>query len=506
MHRRHFLGTASAAILMTHAAPLRAQGHTVRFEDVVAIARGAAAAPFDQPTLDLVPPFADLSYDQFRGIRFREERRLFAGTAFEVELMPPGLLFEEGVRIDVTKDGETRTLDFNTNFYDFQDNYFDYPDGIPSAETLAFTGVRFRHALNRPGVMDELLVFQGASYFRALARDTLYGLSARGLAIGTGTSNPEEFPIFTRFWLNAPDPEARSLTFLALLDGPSIAGAYEFVVTPGIETEMRVCSTLFPRRTIDDVGIAPLTSMYFFGPERRAGWNDFRDAVHDSDGLEMVSGTGERLWRPLVNPDVVEKSFFSDDGPQRFGLMQRPRDFTFYNDSEARYELRPSAWVEPIGDWGPGNVMLVELPSPNEFADNIVAFWRPDTPLMQGNTYDFAYRLIWGTLPEVTDALARVQATRIGTSIMDEAEWTFALDFDRGELSADDVEFDLRASAGTVRGVHLTDLPEGSMLRAAFTFVPDPEVDAVEFRGVLRGETGRVSETWLYRWRTRAHL
>ncbi|MFN3525958.1 MAG: glucan biosynthesis protein, partial [Paracoccus sp. (in: a-proteobacteria)] len=458
------------------------------------------------PSLDLVPPFADLSYDQFRGIRFREDRRLFAGTAFEADLMPPGLLFEEGVRIDVTENGATRGLDFSADFYDFQDNYFDYPEGIPAADTLAFTGVRFRHPLNDPDVTDELLVFQGASYFRALARDTLYGLSARGLAIGTGTSEPEEFPNFTRFWLKAPDPDAGSLTFFALLDGPSIAGAFEFVVTPGDETDMQVRCTLFPRRTIDDVGIAPLTSMYFFGPERRAGWNDFRDAVHDSDGLEMITGAGERLWRPLINPDAVEKSFFADDGPQRFGLMQRPRDFAFYNDAEARYEMRPSAWVEPIGDWGPGHVMLVELPSPNEFADNMVAFWRPEGPLEQGNSYDFAYRLIWGQVPEVTDALARIQATRIGTSIMDEAEWTFALDFDRSRMSGQDIDLDIRASAGTVRGVNLTELPDGDMLRAAFTFVPDPEVDAVEFRGVLRSDAGRASETWLYRWRDRPDL
>ena len=207
---------------------------------------------------------------------------------------------------------------------------FPYPDGrAPAglAEDMGFSGIRFRHPINRPGVWDEVAVFQGASYFRAVAHDTIYGLSARGLAIGTGGPDPEEFPIFTAFWVYEPQPGDRVLHMSALLDSDSVAGAFDFSIEPGVETVMQIRSVLFPRREIATVGIAPLTSMYFFGPDRRAGVDDFRDAVHDSDGLRMINGSGERLWRPLRNPAKIETSAFTDENPRAFGLIQRARDF-----------------------------------------------------------------------------------------------------------------------------------------------------------------------------------
>ncbi len=254
-----------------------------------------------------------------------------------MDMMPPGFYYQDRIEVNIVAGGMTRPLAFSTDFFDFQPEYFPYPDGrAPAglAQDHGFSGIRFRHPVNRPGVWDEALVFQGASYFRAVARDTFYGLSARGLAIGTAGPDPEEFPLFTTFWVEEPEIAGRTLTLYALLDSQSVAGAYRFVVTPGPETVMEITCTLFPRREIALVGIAPLTSMYWFGPEGRAGVDDFRYAVHDSDGLALVNGGGERLWRPLRNPPQgVELSYFTDENPMLFGLMQRAR------------ELRPSTWT-----------------------------------------------------------------------------------------------------------------------------------------------------------------
>jgi glucans biosynthesis protein len=344
-----------------------------------------------------------------------------------------------------------------------------------------------------------VLVFQGASYFRAVARDTLYGLSARGLAIGTGGPDPEEFPLFTEFWVEEPAPGARELRIHALLDGPSVAGAYRFTVTPGAETVMEVEARLFPRVDIAAAGIAPLTSMYFFGPEKRAGVDDFRDAVHDSDGLRIVNGAGERLWRPLRNPAAVETSSFVDRDPRSFGLIQRSRAFTDYQDAEAHYEQRPSAWIEPGEAWGPGAVQLVELPTADEFADNIVAFWRPAEPLAAGEEYRFTYRLVWAQAPVEPLPLARVLATRGGASILDATERVFVVDFDLGMINFATVEPRVSASAGELKGISITPLPGGNIARVGFHLIPGEAVES-ELRLALRSEGATASEIWLYRW------
>jgi glucans biosynthesis protein len=362
--------------------------------------------------------------------------------------------------------------------------------------------VRLRHPINHPGVWDEFLVFQGASYFRAVARDTLYGISARGLAIGTGAPVPEEFPLFTDFWLFTPSDGDTQVRILALLDSASVAGAYEFTVHPGVQTTMDIRLVLFPRTEIELAGIAPLTSMYFFGPERRAGVDDFRDAVHDSNGLFMINGMGEVLWRPLANPAVLQFSAFQDVNPRAFGLIQRQRDFSYYQDAEARYEKRPSVWIEPQADWGPGAVALIEIPTRDEFSDNIVAFWRPAAPLEPGTGHAFSYRLTWGDQPPADIPLARVAATRSGLSILDPNERVFVVDFDLGSVEVDGLTPQLSVSAGEIAGVvSLSLLPEGNIARLGFHFVGGSE-SVSEFRLALYRGDEPVSETWLYRWTT----
>jgi glucans biosynthesis protein len=510
MDRRSFVSSAVAGFFgaalaspraaLAQAAPAQA---AFDFDAVVARAHDMAQMPYRRPLMKLTEPFADLKYDAFRAIRFREDKRLFNdGRPFQVDLLPPGFSFQDAIEIYTVEGGVPKRVPFSVDYFDFSPDFFPYKDGkAPSnlGKDLSFSGVRIRNPLNRPGVWDEFAVFQGASYFRAVAHDTIYGLSARGLAIGAGGPDPEEFPIFTAFWLVEPQPGDRALRMSALLDSDSVAGAFDFSLAPGVETVIQVRSVIFPRRDIATIGIAPLTSMYYFGPDRRGNVDDFRNAVHDSDGLRIVNGSGERLWRPLRNPTKVETSAFADENPQSFGLIQRARSFGDFEDGEAHYELRPSAWVEPGSGWGRGSVMLVELPSADEYTDNIVVFWRPEAPLLQGSRNEFDYRITWGVGEIEELPLARIVSTRSGLSILDARERVFVVDFDLGMVEFPSVVARLQASTGEIRSVNVTRLPEGNQARVAFHFVAGDQPSA-EFRLWLDSENTRASEIWLYRW------
>ncbi|MBP7002808.1 glucan biosynthesis protein [Amaricoccus sp.] len=507
MHRRSLLGSLLAGLfggaLPRLVTPALAQETPFSFDTVIARARAAAAAPFAEPGMALTAPFADLPYDAYRGIRFRDEARVFAGGGFQMDLLPPGFHYDDRVEISVVSAGAARPLAFSADLFSFDPAYFPWPDGrAPAglAQDLGFSGFRLRHPINRPDVWDEFAVFQGASYFRAVARDTLYGLSARGLAIGTAGPVPEEFPLFRSFWIEEPAPGATTLKLYALLDGPSVAGAYAFAITPGAETVMEIDARLFPRVDINAAGIAPLTSMYFFGPESRRGIDDFRDALHDSCGLWMITGAGERLWRPLRNPQKLEISAFADVDPQAFGLVQRFRDFEHYQDAETRYEERPSAWIEPAGGWGAGLVTLIEIPTTDETNDNIVAFWRPQEPLRAGQERAYAYRLVWAPLPDDALPLARVAATRTGRSIMaPHLDRVFVVDFDLGQIDVATVTPKLEATAGVATELSVGPLPGGNLARVSFRFAPNGAAQT-EFRLRLESAGRPASETWLYRW------
>lgn len=516
MHRRRFLhatlagllGTGIGAVAGPFVRPAAAQQQPApapfSFETVIARAREAASQPYVRPLMKLSPPFDGLKYDQFRAIRFRDDHRLFAdgSRSFQMEMLPPGFSFQDKIEINVVRGGQVSPVAFTTDFFEFDPSFFDFPGGVPAADDdadMGFSGIRLRFPLNRPGVWDEFAVFQGASYFRAVAYDSIYGLSARGLSIGTGGPDPEEFPIFRAFWVQEPQAGDRALRISTLLDSDSVSGAFDFSIVPGTQTVMQVRSVLIPRREINAVGIAPLTSMYYFGPERRAGIDDFRDAVHDSDGLRIVNGSGERLWRPLRNPPSVQVSSFADENPRAFGLIQRPRAFEDYQDAEAHYEQRPSAWVEPGEGWGKGSVTLVEIPSGDEFADNIVAFWRPEAPLMPEREYQYTYRLTWAPEQPEELPLARIHATRSGLSILDPRERLFVVDFDLGMMEFEAVAPRIEATAGAVKGVSIDRLPDGNLARVGFHFLPG-DAQSAEFRLWLESAETKASEIWLYRW------
>lgn len=494
MRRRSFLASTAALALL---APLRtaAQGTFTLLDE----ARQLAARPFQQATAALPPPFAGLDYDAYRGIRPIPGRAALLphGPRFEVDLLPPGLYFPDPVRIDLDTGDGPQEIAFAPGLFDFDDRYFDtVPETAPGA---GFTGLRLRHPLNAPDRMDEVLVVQGASYFRAIGRAMAYGLSARAVAIGTGGAGPEEFPRFTHLRLHPAEGDTVRLE--GVIDSPSLAGHVDMTLRPGADTEMDLVVTLLPRREIADIGVAPLTSMYLKGPLRASVSDDFRPRVHDSDLLVIENGADERLWRPISNPARIETSAFVDDSPISFGLFQSSRAFEDFEDTEARYHERPNASVHMTGSWGPGAVMLVEIPTGDEFMDNIVAFWRPEAPLAAGGEYRFAYTLRWTLAPPATGDAARILQSRSGREHDRPGTRRYVIDF-AGD--ADGLSPEITAQgAAEIAGIGLFALPGGRGTRVTFLLTPGA-IDAVDLRLVLRDADGAAhAPVWLHRW-TRA--
>ena len=493
MNRRHFLSTTAACLASPQAAP----GQTA--QSLLEIARATQARAYIPNTTPLAPPFADLTYDAFRGIRPIPglAAMLPHGPGFAVDLLPPGLYFPDPVVVDrVMSEGVDR-IDFSPALFSYEPRYFDdIPDQSPGA---GFTGLRLRHPINAADRMDEVLVVQGASYFRAIGAAMAYGLSARAVALGTGGSGPEEFPRFTHIRLHPATGDAVRLE--GLFDSPSLCGHLDITLRPGAETEMDITATILPRADLRDIGIAPLTSMYLKGPMLAAVSDDFRPRVHDSDVLVIENGAGEVLWRPIANPRAVESSAFADHAPRRFGLYQTPRSYEDFQDTEARYHDRPSAVVEPMGDWGPGAVMLVELPTGDEFLDNIVAFWRPDAPLGAGQEYRYSYRLTWTRAAPHLNGLPGILQSRSGREHDRPGHRRFVIDF----AAILDAPLPLLSASGgaEILGVAAFPLPDAGGTRVTFLFAPG-DLDAAELRVSLRSEDETPqSPVWLHRW-TRA--
>lgn len=498
--RRNFLiGAALLPILDLPAGLALADEEGQRFDaDMVRnMARALASKPYKAPDRTLPPELAQLSYDDYRNIRFNADQALWRGEGllFETQLLHRGFIFHDRVDINIVAEGRSRTLAYDTRQFRFEHGVKP-PD--PKLD-IGFSGFRLHGPLNRPDYFDEIAVFQGASYFRALAKGQVYGSSARGLSVKTGDPAGEEFPLFKAFWIERPQPEVNSIVVHALLDSPSAAAAHRFTIRPGDATVMSVEMALYPREDIQEVGIGSLTSMFLFGPND-GGFDDFRPAVHDAQGLAMVDGTGEQLWRPLANPQRLQISTFGGANVRGFGLMQRQRSFFDYQDLEARYEQRPSVWVEPIGDWGEGAVHLLEIPTQAEIHDNIVTFWRPKDALRKGSEYIYTYRLHWTWDMPPPPTLARAAQTRSGGN---SERRLFIIDLvdgpahDAAALGA--LKPSVTASAGQVADVVLQPNGEIGGARLSFAFAPQG-ADVAELRARLMKGDAAASETWLYRW------
>jgi periplasmic glucans biosynthesis protein len=411
-----------------------ADAQAFSFDDVAARAAKLASAPYQKPGNPVPASIKALTYDQHRDIRFRPERALWRNTKlpFEIMFFHPGFFFEDVVTIhEVTTEG-IQTLRFDPEAFDYGKNKIDRED----LRRLGFAGFRVHFPVNTPSYKDEVLVFLGASYFRGLGRGQRFGLSARGLAIDTAESAGEEFPRFVEFWIERPQANAKALTIYGLLDSVRAAAAYRFVLTPGVSTVLDVHTQLFLRRGVAKLGLAPLTSMFLFGSNQRSAREDYRPQVHDSDGLSIQASATDWIWRPLVNPKRLLVTSFALTSPRGFGLMQRERSFGDYEDLEARYDLRPSAWVELKGPWGPGRIELVQIPVPDETNDNIVAYWVPDFQPRPKEALVYAYRVLWQKDGEVRPPTAWVRETRRGRGYVKSPDGSVELhvDFDGPSL------------------------------------------------------------------------
>lgn len=463
---------------------------------VIELARALAAAPFAAPEPAVPESLLQLSLAEYQAIRARPETWLFTDppSGFAVEPLHSGFIYRTPVQIFVIREGEPHEVLFAPAD-------FEYPavEGLPSEAPLDFAGFRARTALNAPDRLDVFAVFAGASYFQAVARGQVFGLSARGLAIGTGEQGGEEFPFFKTFWLE--EPADGRMVVHALLDSPSVAGAYRFTIRPGDQTLIDVEAMLFARADIDRLGLAPLTSMFLFGPKERQDYDDLRLSVHDSDGLAIWNGKGERIWRPLHNPRLLQLSAFEDNGPRGFGLIQREKRFSEYEDLEGLHNRRPSLWVEPIGDWGGGSVVLVEIPSDRDIHDNVVAFWRPEAPLLAGSETTLTYRLTWGWDAPDSEGLLRVTRTLTGQG--PEGRRRFILDFsDPNGLAPVKVEgmtAQAMTSAGAVENVTLRENTENGGLRVSFDLDPGGQ-ESAELRLDLMRDGRPAGEVWVSRW------
>jgi len=497
MLRRHLLllcclAACSAGVSLAQDRP------TEPFDRAALLARAAELAK--QPHALPPPPQGQgprLTYDQYRSIRFDPAAAIWKNENrnFAVDLLYPGFIFDVPVNINLVVGGTSRRVLF-------MNDKFAYGADVPpvaTGELGGYSGFRVRAPINAAGYLDEFLVFQGASYFRAVAKGQVYGLSARGLAVRTARAEREEFPYFTDFWIERPPEGATAIVIHALLQSPSVVGAYTFKAKPGDETVIDVDAALFPRVDLTAFGVAPLTSMFLFDSSNRMRFDDYRDAVHDSDGLQILNGRGERLWRPLANPRMVAQvSAFLDDSPKGFGLLQRKRAFDDYQDAEAQYDRRPSAWVEPSTEWGPGHVELVEIPSPREMNDNIVAYWQPADPIPAGQSRQFSYRLRF-TVEPLDDSLARVVGTRLGHALNNDGHRSFVIDFKGAGNIPDGIVPEVWSSAGEVFAPRGQVVAQTGAYRVAFEFDPEGE-EIVEMRVVLHADGKPWSETWVYRW------
>ncbi|UQZ90447.1 glucan biosynthesis protein D [Deltaproteobacteria bacterium Smac51] len=402
------------------------------FEDVVQNARRLAQEPFVKPNGGKSDFLKKVSREQWNGISFQENRRLWReiDSDFQAGFFHPGFIFDQPPAISVIDSGVERPLKFSTDFFTYSDTELQEKAGQME---LDFAGFRLLYPLHDAERMDEVVSFLGATHFRGLARHSRYGLEARGLILNPAHPAGEEFPYFRHFWLVRPGPEEAATTVYALLDSPSLTGAYKFVVTPGPSTVMKVTVRIFKRsgrEFPETVGLAPLGSMYLFS-EKEGPNGDWRPEVHNSDIL--LYSTADKRWfrRPLSNPKRLEINSYALNSPSGFGLMQQDNNFDHYQDLNARYDLRPSLWIEPVGDWGPGRLELIEIPADQDIHSNIIAFWRPY--LIDGDSLNYEYKMYWMPSGVIPHQLGRAVDTR-------RAGWNgggshFIIDFEGGQLT-----------------------------------------------------------------------
>lgn len=479
------------------------------FEWLDARMRDAAQTKYLAPA-EAPEVVSDLDYDDYRKIQFDPETARWDedGVLFRLHAFHPGWLYKQTVAIHEVVDGTQTPMTFSTDDFLYYD---DVARRVPQhVELPGVAGFRLNTPLNRADMFDELIAFVGASYFRALSRDSSYGLSARGLAINTGLGGEEEFPRFSEFWLERPNPGQEDVVMYAALDSPSCTGAYHFVIRPGAETTIDVTAKLHFRRDVEQLGVAPLTSMFLFDEKNSNTFDDYRPQVHDSNALMVVRTDGDVLWRPLNNPPRLASTYLNEPDLKSFGLIQRDRDFNDYQDAGAQYQDRPSVLVQPQGDWGAGAIRLVEIPSDLEGNDNIVSFWVPTQKPRAGESREYAYRLRWGALGTDRDGdrawIVNTLAGKGGTSGVSGAKASlrkFVIDFDGGLMAGlpDDAQMEpvVTLSHGKVQHIALSKIANTTKWRLVIDVDGENE-PIVELVAHVAGFGRKLTETWIYQW------
>lgn len=486
------------------------------FDSFSARMKTMAAAPYAPPAAVMPESFKGLDYDSYRLIQYKPEQSkwLADDIGYRIQGFHLGWLYADPVKVYEIVGGNAHSIGFSADDFEYHD---DAVSAAAHAQDLpGVAGFRINYPVNRPEAYDELISFLGASYFRALGRDNIYGLSARGLVLNSWIDLPEEFPRFSEFFIEKPTQEG-PLTVYAAMDSQSVTGAYRFVITPANdaaqETIIDVTARLYFRTDVKELGVAPLTSMFLYGDANRGGFDDYRPQVHDSNGLLVERFSGEVLWRALNNSPSLGNSYLWENNPKAFGLYQRGRDFESYQDAGAHYERRPSVRIEPVGEWGQGTVRLIEIPTRLEADDNIVAFWVPSEPALAGQEREYSYKQIWGNLNPKDDAeVAYVVETRAGLGGVSGVENAtslrkFVIDFKGGQIDAlpkgTQIDVLSTVSGGVLRNSTLSRVDANGVWR----LVLDVETDGVsplELKAYLVAMGRSLTETWLYQWRPSA--
>ena len=503
--RRHFLKLAASASLAGVPGlgeSARAQGgvEAVPFDSALLaeMARVLAKRPYKAAATDLPDPFNNMPYDQYVGIRRRSEALIWGADTigFALEPLHRGFLFGTPMALHIVENGLAQKLVYDASKYDFGKMT---PPG--AVADIGFSG--FRVLQPREGEsMAELAIFQGASFFRSLARGQNLGTMARALAVRTADPRGEEFPMIRAMWIERPVLANGTLVMHALIDSESMTGAYRFTLRPGEATIIDTECTLFARANVDHIGLGAMTATFLYGPIDRRRSDDLRPGVYEVNGLQMLTGAGEWIWRPVANRENLQISGFIDKNPRGFGFLQRDRNFERFQDDDQHWEMRPSLWIEPIGDWGEGLVQLVEIPSDSEVNDNIIAYWRPKAAMAAGAEASYAYRQFWCWTPPEHAPLAVVSGSRGGRGSQGKKR-RFAVDF-TSEMFGDaqrslDIKPALNAVPGTISGIRVFLSRERKTCRVFFEMDPGAEAFC-EIRLMLESGGKPLSETWLYRW------
>jgi glucans biosynthesis protein len=508
MNRRACLALATSALATSLLPQARAQTTppaTQPFSEdgLDKVVRELAAKPYAAPQPKLDDGLDTVTYDQYRdNIVFKPENAIWREESLDFRLdlfQAAGSFYAFPVEIAIVDNGVATPVRYAPSLFSFT-----APVRTPGPQSQAgFAGFRIRSPINGDvTVYDDVATFLGASYFRAVGAGQVGGLSSsRGLAINTGQSGGEEFPLFRSYFIEKPKPGQRQLVIHAVLDSASAAGRYKFTVRPGPQTVIEVEAFVYPRKRLPYVGVAPLTGMFFFAPHAPARRRDIRPRAHDVEALSMRTGMDEWIVRPLINPERLQFSVFTDRNPKGFGLVQRARSLTDYQDLSAAYEKRPSLWVEPRGEWGDGFVDLIELPAADDVHDNVIAFWRPKDGLTPSpNGSQFNYAITFGLTPPQPTSRAPVIQTRVGDGRGNDV--AFVVDFavpPGMELLNPLPQAHVSSSSGEIRLVTLTPIPNVRSVRLSFQFVPSGNQTS-DLRAVLQQGANPVSETWLFRW------